>query len=163
MGIEGGNTSSKSGNVDKFLSPPPGFEGCSKSVNVDKLLSPPPGFEGVNRSSKSGNVDKLLSPPPGFESQARFVLRKVQEKTNGFRPGDADSFKKLLNRRPWIVQEHTTPSSGVLKTTKPEVPLLCLTSFLSFNLLCLFVVKGMWICFIIISRFFCLPNTFFEV
>ncbi|KAF3514553.1 hypothetical protein F2Q69_00001910 [Brassica cretica] len=121
MGIEGGNTSSKSGNVDKFLSPPPGFEGCSKSVNVDKLLSPPPGFEGVNRSSKSGNVDKLLSPPPGFESQARFVLRKVQEKTNGFRPGDADSFQKLLNRRPWIVQEHTTPSSGVLKTTKPEV------------------------------------------
>ncbi|KAF3549433.1 hypothetical protein DY000_02002137 [Brassica cretica] len=121
MGIEGGNTSSKSGNVDKFLSPPPGFEGCSKSVNVDKLLSPPPGFEGVNRSSKSGNVDKLLSLPPGFESQARFVLRKVQEKTNGFRPGDADSFQKLLNRRPWIVQEHTTPSSGVLKTTKPEV------------------------------------------
>ncbi|CDY07685.1 BnaA03g18260D [Brassica napus] len=122
MGIEGGNTSSKSGNVDKFLSPPPGFEGCSKSVKVEKLLSPPPGFEGVNRSSKSGNVDKFLSPPPGFEgSQARFVLRKVQEKTNGFRPGDADSFQKLVNSRPWIVHDHTTPSSGVLKPTKPEV------------------------------------------
>ena len=124
MGIEGGNTSSKSGNVDKFLSPPPGFEGCSKSVKVEKLLSPPPGFEGVNRSSKSGNVDKFLSPPPGFESQARFVLRKVQEKTNGFRPGDADSFQKLVNSRPWIVHDHTTPSSGVLKPTKPQVPLL---------------------------------------
>ncbi|KAL0710983.1 hypothetical protein Bca4012_017961 [Brassica carinata] len=109
MGIEGVNTSSKSGNVDKLLSPPPGFEGCSKSGNVDKLLSPPPGFEGC---SKSGNVDKLLSPPPGFESQAKFVLRKVQEQINGYGAGDADSFQKLVNRRPWIVHDHTT---------KPEV------------------------------------------
>lgn len=109
MGIEGVNTSSKSGNVDKLLSPPPGFEGCSKSVNVDKLLSPLPGFEGC---SKSGNVDRLLSPPPGFESQTRFVLRKVQEQINGSGTRDADSFQKLVNRRPWIVHDHTT---------KPEV------------------------------------------
>ncbi|KAJ4872120.1 putative inactive lysine-specific demethylase JMJ19 [Raphanus sativus] len=128
MGIEGVNTSSKSGNVDKLLSPPPGFEGCSKSRNVDKLLSPPPGFEGCSKSvnvdkllsplpgfegcSKSGNVDRLLSPPPGFESQTRFVLRKVQEQINGSGTRDADSFQKLVNRRPWIVHDHTT---------KPEV------------------------------------------
>ncbi|CAH8390601.1 unnamed protein product [Eruca vesicaria subsp. sativa] len=125
MGIEGLHKSSKSGNVDKFLSPPPGFEGCSKSGNVDKLLSPPPGFKSVNTSSKSGQVDKLLSPPPGFESQIRFLLKKIhgggesssksvprQEQINRYGTGDADSFQKQLNRRPWIVHDHTT---------KPEV------------------------------------------
>ncbi|CAH8315662.1 unnamed protein product [Eruca vesicaria subsp. sativa] len=70
-----------------------------------------------------------LSTPPGFVSQTTFVLKNVhqdresspgQEQISGFGMGDT-SFKLSLNRRPWIVHDHTNPTSEALKPVKPEV------------------------------------------
>ncbi|KAF8084870.1 hypothetical protein N665_0694s0004 [Sinapis alba] len=90
------------------------------------------GIEGNHTYSKSGNMDKL-STPPGFVSQTMFVMRNVhqdtehsksvppgQEQITGFSMDDA-SFKLSLNSRPWIVHDHTNPTSEALKPMKPEV------------------------------------------
>ncbi|XP_024003878.1 probable inactive lysine-specific demethylase JMJ19 [Eutrema salsugineum] len=90
------------------------------------------GIEGGHTYSKSGNMDKL-STPPGFVSQTSFVLRNVhrdressrsvlgQDQITGFGTDDADSFKMFLTNRPWILHNHTTPSSEALKPMKSEV------------------------------------------
>lgn len=89
------------------------------------------GVEGNHTYSKSGNMDKL-STPPGFVSQTTFVLRNLhqdressrseqEEQITGFGMDDA-SFKLSLNSRPWIVHDHTNPTSEALKPMKPEVP-----------------------------------------
>ncbi|KAG2326440.1 hypothetical protein Bca4012_035387 [Brassica carinata] len=90
------------------------------------------GVESNHTYSKSGNMDKV-STPPGFVSQTTFVLKNLrqdressrsvppgQEQITGFRLDDA-SFKLSLNSRPWIVHDHTNPTSEALKPIKPEV------------------------------------------
>ncbi|CAH2058772.1 unnamed protein product [Thlaspi arvense] len=84
------------------------------------------GIESVHTYSKSGSMDKL-SPPPGFESQTRFVLRKAHvdregsrsvprpEQITGFGTDDADSLKRFLASRPWIVHDHIAPTSTPMK------------------------------------------------
>lgn len=90
------------------------------------------GVEGVPAYLKSGNMD-IISTPPGFVSQTSFVLRNVRpdeessrsgsrpEQTTGFGRDDAQSFNMVLTNRPWIVHDHTTPSSEALKPIKPKV------------------------------------------
>lgn len=86
------------------------------------------GIEGNHTYSKPGNMDKLPTPP-GFVSQTTFVLRNVHQGRESSRPGqdqitglclDDASFKLSLNSRPWILHDHTNPTSESLKPIKPE-------------------------------------------
>ncbi|XP_010505547.1 PREDICTED: probable inactive lysine-specific demethylase JMJ19 [Camelina sativa] len=85
------------------------------------------GVEAVPTYLKSGNMD-IISTPPGFVSQTSFVLKNVrrdedssmsvsrQEQTTT----EEDMF---LTNRPWIVHDHTLPSSEASKAKQPEVRL----------------------------------------
>ncbi|EOA26662.1 hypothetical protein CARUB_v10022740mg [Capsella rubella] len=90
------------------------------------------GIEGVPTFSKSGNMD-MISTPPGFVSKTSFVLRNVRrdeessrsvsrlEQTTVSGANDANSFNMFLTNRPWIVHDHTVPSSEASRPKKSEI------------------------------------------